>query len=608
MSSIANNISAFVRTLKLMLDGNKYQVDYFQREYKWGSKHIEQLLVDLEASFFSNYEDSHQLQDVANYNCYYLGPVVISEKNTGKSIVDGQQRLTSMTLLLIFLNNLQKAAPEKEDIESLIYSKKHGKKSYNIEVPDRTQILDSLFQGTEIDLTEEGIDESVRNMHERYLDIESMFSERLKGDILPLFIDWVKEKIVFVEIIAYTDENAYTIFETMNDRGLNLTPTEMLKGYILSNVKEYEKITELNTLWKLQIAKLHAFSPQEDIEFCKAWMRGIYAETIRQSSKGAENEDFEKIGTRFHTWVKDNYRQIGLKEPDNFYYFVKGDFIFYSDVYLKVSNSVESINDKFKEIFLSSYWGIASSLSMSLFLASISKSDDENTINSKIKTVANFIDIFTVTRTLYGRSITQSTIRYFIYSLVKEIRNKSVDEIRNIFIDRIVSGGETIDKIETYEGHSYDRKFLHYLLARIIYYTEEKYMKNNVIFEDLMAGRKRNRYVLTPLMRPIYDDYRSDFDSEDEFNSTYKSIGNFTLMPNQESQHFSSISSIHKLDSILDEFLITASCSPTYHNLKGQNFNVNLFPSVDKFDTENIKKREKALLSLVKEIWSHSNI
>ena len=41
-----------------------------------------------------------------------------------------------------------------------------------------------------------------------------------------------------VEITAYSDEDAYTIFETMNDRGLSLTPTDMLKGYLLANITE----------------------------------------------------------------------------------------------------------------------------------------------------------------------------------------------------------------------------------------------------------------------------------------------------------------------------------------------------------------------------------
>lgn len=50
MSSIANDITAEKKKLSAMLS-EKYTVDYFQREYKWERRHIEQLLVDLEAAF-----------------------------------------------------------------------------------------------------------------------------------------------------------------------------------------------------------------------------------------------------------------------------------------------------------------------------------------------------------------------------------------------------------------------------------------------------------------------------------------------------------------------------------------------------------------------------
>lgn len=341
--SLSNNIQANSKKLFELLQ-NKYIVDYFQREYKWEQKHIEQLLIDLEASFLYNHKQGDEVKDIVGvYNSYYLGPVVICEKSNIRSIVDGQQRLTSITLLLIYLNNLQKDSEDPEDIIHLILSKKGGRKSYNIEVPDRTKVLDTLFKGETYDTTDEN-DESVVNMIERYSDITNLFPESLKGDILPLFIEWLKEKVVFVEILAYSDENAYTIFETMNDRGLNLSPTEMLKGYLLTHIKEPEKVEELNLIWKNKISNLHKHSTQEDLEFIKAWLRSQYAETIRSGARGAENEDFEKIGTRFHTWVKDNHKKINLIKSDSFYYFIKGDFEFYSTIYEKIKKYETTYN------------------------------------------------------------------------------------------------------------------------------------------------------------------------------------------------------------------------------------------------------------------------
>lgn len=79
-------------------------------------------------------------------------------------------------------------------------------------------------------------------MVDRYCDIELAFPEEIKATAFPYFLDWLKYNVILVEITAYSDENAYTIFESMNDRGLNLTATEMLKSYILSRLPDQKAV------------------------------------------------------------------------------------------------------------------------------------------------------------------------------------------------------------------------------------------------------------------------------------------------------------------------------------------------------------------------------
>ncbi|MBK8874625.1 MAG: hypothetical protein IPN13_12155 [Bacteroidetes bacterium] len=89
----------------------------------------------------------------------------------------------------------------------------------------------------------------------------------------------------------------------MNDRGLNLTQTELLKSFLLSNVKEENKIKELDQIWKNKISILNSIDDDQD--FFKAWLRAKYAVTIRTTEKDSENKDFEKIGTRFSSWTRE---------------------------------------------------------------------------------------------------------------------------------------------------------------------------------------------------------------------------------------------------------------------------------------------------------------
>ncbi|MFV8422316.1 DUF262 domain-containing protein, partial [Vibrio parahaemolyticus] len=312
MSNFQNKIEAKNRSILEVLDNKKYTVDYYQREYSWEQTHIEQLVTDLCNAFLDNYAPEHQRQDVAGYNSYYLGPFVLSERPDRRSIIDGQQRLTSLTLFLIYLNNQQKELGLNEAISGMIFSEQFGQKSFNIDVPERTACLDALFKQGEYTPPEDA-DASTINMVARYQNICDAFPvDRIDENVLPLFIDWLKWLVVLVEIVAYSDENAYTIFETMNDRGLNLTPTEMLKGFLLSKYRDDNKRKQSNDFWKQTIIDLKVFDKEEDQRFIQAWLRAKYAESIRQSKAGSLNEDFEKIGTRFHNWVRDNLSRMNL--------------------------------------------------------------------------------------------------------------------------------------------------------------------------------------------------------------------------------------------------------------------------------------------------------
>ena len=128
-------------------------------------------------------------------------------------------------------------------------------------------------------------------------------------------MDWLLENVHLVEIEAFSDEDAYTIFETMNDRGLSLSLPEMLKGYVLANVRHEDDQRSVNETWKRHMQHLKELGGEENADFFKNWLRAQHAETIRPGRKGAENRDYERIGSEFHRWVRDHREQLELANP-----------------------------------------------------------------------------------------------------------------------------------------------------------------------------------------------------------------------------------------------------------------------------------------------------
>ena len=130
MSKIQNKkIVAKEYPLKDILSNNKYSIDYFQREYRWQKENIDQLIDDLYNAFRADYRPEHSTKDVANYATYFMGSiVVIAKDDASMSIIDGQQRLVTLSLIFQALNDdssplLSQEIKSSEAIQYIAYNK-----------------------------------------------------------------------------------------------------------------------------------------------------------------------------------------------------------------------------------------------------------------------------------------------------------------------------------------------------------------------------------------------------------------------------------------------------------------------------------------------------
>ena len=515
------------RTIRELLNGQKYSIDYYQREYKWQTTQVEELIDDLTNRFFQDHDDNNSREAVANYGHYFLGSVVISNRKGQKFIIDGQQRLTTLTLLLIYLHNLQRGNSDEVEITSMIFSVKYGKKSFNMEVPERQECFEALFNDSDFDVSSQP--ETIRNIVARYQDIEDHFPDDIKNGKLPFFIDWLTDNVHLVEITAYSDDDAYTIFETMNDRGLKLSLTDKLKGFLLANIENEDKRQKAIGIWKQCTNDLADLGEQVTEEFFKAWFRSQYAESIRERKKGSKPKDFDRLGTEFHRWIRENQEKIGLKNADDFLRFINKNMAFYTRQYIRIYNASHSYQTSLEDIFHISQFGFT--LYYPVLLAPLSPEDDEKTIIQKIRVVAAYIDILLARRLWNWRSISYSTMQYAMFLIMHEIRGKSTSELVEILISRL-QDEQTFSSNNRFGMHKMNRRMIHRLLARMTDFLERKSgMPSRYLEYVNIRGASRNPYEVEHIWSNHPKWHQDEFDHPLDFGEYRNRIGGLLLLP-----------------------------------------------------------------------------
>ncbi|MBA4017002.1 MAG: hypothetical protein C0483_07510 [Pirellula sp.] len=547
------------KTVRELLSSAKYSIDYYQREYRWETKQIEELITDLTSRFLEDHDPAHSRSAVKGYGHYFLGSIILSSKDDLRYIVDGQQRLTSLTLLLIHLNHLQKQIPEDQRVEinNLIYSTQFGQKSFNISVEEREECMNALYSGQDFDV--EGQSEAIVNIKARYDDIEDRFPAEISGESLPFFVDWLIENVHLVEITAYSDEDAYTIFETMNDRGLSLSPIDMLKGFLLANIDDSTKRTNCNTLWKERVQQLAAFGKDTDADCFKSWLRSQHAKTIRERKRDAAPGDFDRIGSEFHRWVRDTQEAIGLNESEDFFRFIRNEFDFYSKRYIEILQAGHTRQPGLEHIYYNAQAGFT--LQPMLLLAPLLRTDDAETIKKKWRLCARYLDIVLTRRMWNYRSTDQSTMKYPIFKIMLAIRHSAPAELATKLKADLDAEKEVFATSERFALHGTNGRQIARILARLTDYVETAsgYASH---YEEYTGWRGKKRYEVEHIWADKHERHQDEFQHEADFAAYRNRLGGLLLLPKSFNGSYGALPYADKVKEYFGQNLLAKSLHP----------------------------------------------
>ena len=602
--------------LKTILSRGKFEVDYYQREYRWGYKQIEQMINDLHDTFMFYYDpEKHaSTKAVENYGYYYMGSIICT-KSSPRLIIDGQQRLTSLTLLLIYLNNLQKERQNicQVDVTKLIYVDDYGTKSFVVDVAERNECMATLVDGAVDSLNPE--QESCKNLVLRYKDIEDIFPDDIRGEALPYFVYWLMNKVLLLEIDTPSKDEAHTIFLTMNDRGLSLNSAEMLKAFVIQQTLESDRST-VNEKWKECIDAIkraynsveNAPSKSADVEFISTWLRAKYATTISQP-RGEAVCDYENLGEKFHTWVRQNAKSnMGLDTPKSYKDFVIREMERMTDVFLRLKKYSEAYTQGYEAVFYNGRRDVG--YQTMLILAAVRVDDSVVVVDQKIRMISTFVDIFVSTRLFNYKRINFNTTKTLLFRLMKKIRDKDVKSIGIELCATLKRMPERLDAVRDFSMNSKNSRAMLHMLARFTDYVDRR-MGHAPTFSTYIDRTPKSSYDVEHIIPDDYKEYADYFNDEEDFNNSRQKLGNLVLLTSDHNRSYQNKPCSDKISLYDSDNVLARSLNPNAYSNNPQfvklvdEFGFKTYPV---FDKNAIRDRLDIYTRLAKVIWNAEQI
>lgn len=533
-------ITPHYRNVKQLLQYQSFSIDEYQREYKWEKENIDELLSDFQAKFFSYYKLGDETLAVSGYGEYFLGSIIVSKRNGKNYLIDGQQRVTSLTLLLICLYRAAKdqGLPVAQTLAPMIFSDYLGQPKFNLDIPERLPVIKALFEGQAF--SPDGKDESIQTMFARYGDIEANDLMAELGAALPHFIYWLLTQVGLIEISTDNDSYAYAIFETMNDRGKPLSPVDMLKAYLLAPIEDPQARTQVNQTWKQQVLELiswgGSYEPERDANCIKAWLRAQYAESTREHKAGAVDKDWELIGSVFHRWVRDHSAQLGLGKAQANQKLMAESFPFFAKAYRRVLHASKHYTPGLQAVYYNAHNDFT--WQSTVLLAPLVETDDDETVRRKMAVTATYLDIWLMRRAVNYIRVGYSSVSYAMWPLCRDIRRKPLAELvpilqQKLAEDEVTFAGSAAKGRTGIQGlglKQFSRRYIYHLLARITEATETGAGRTET-FDKLVNREVKNPFDIEHIWADDFEAVKTQFASEAEFVEWRNHVASLLLLP-----------------------------------------------------------------------------
>lgn len=538
--------------IKITLDGigqllkiNKLEVPKYQRYYAWEEKHVTDLLDDISSAMRNGEAE------------YFIGSIVVKKNVDNRSeVVDGQQRLATITILINSIKEqFESAADQKRAFKiSNDYIQSQDLRTEE-EVPhlilnqtDHVFFVESVIGNNEVTNKSK-----LRSSHARLLTAKKIINEKI-GDILKstnndldTFVDWIEYiannvRVIWVEVPDYS--NAFTIFETLNDRGLDLAISDLLKNYLFH--RSGSSIDKTQTNWIMMTGILEAAEGDSIIVPYIKYLWSSYYGNVR------EKELYNQIKNTIKSKSAATEFSTNLAKNASLYVAILySDHSFWSDYSVATRNNIRIINTL----------GMVQvrSLLMSI-LTTFTKKETELSIKSIVAIIVRLLVSGTLSSGVFERQFSNSAMK---------VRSGEIKNLDELLINlKTILPSDAKFKEEFKKFNVSKSSLAKYLLSSI-----ENYLRNKTGSELIPNNDDAIVNLEHILPKSLTDDW-THF-NEDEHKLYFRRLGNQTLLNSRKNSRLGNINYSEKKEVYSDsEFIITTSVAEKYNEWDPETINI----------------------------------
>lgn len=605
-----------------------YYIDFYQREYKWTNDEVKRLVDDIFYHFEQSYArhsdlDASQQNVSAKYPWYYLNTYITNKnKFDGRTfVVDGQQRLTTLTLMLMALYHMCAENPQLRDWlkAKIVGIGVGGKKQFWMAHDKRDILMQALFENDQlVDLPENLISDRITasNMINNFWVLLNELATRLTTKHkLDTFIFYFLCQVVIINLeVEQTD--VPMIFEVINDRGIRLKSYEILKGKLLGVIDKSE-VDKYVDIWDEALRELESRGKDEVDNFFRTYLRANFSKT---------RDEGQIFNGPYHRLIFEDTcnKALNLKnDAKGVKAFLNGPFKYYASLFLKLRNLGDEHSLEVPECYyISELNGMDGHIMLALAACEVNDKFED----ARIGAVTRAFDRAYVMLQL-NRAYESNQFQELLYTLhpllqgcpTEEIEQRInakvlsvINERRNASVQSLLSYGQ----FKQVGYGDYNSRFLRYFLSRIEAFIVAGLdcALSDTLYNYVRGTGKGNAYHVEHILasneesRGLFKTKDGSFD-EVTFENERNRFGGLLLLKGQDNQSSGAEPYREKLRTytgsapylartLVSDFYKANSAMKKFMEYSGIEF-----AAVPEFTRESLEQRSELMYAITKKIW-----